>query len=107
MAYQSITMRDLYQHLGKLKAGEVILDVRSAEEFRDGHVPGSKNIPHDQVTAHIDELRKYEKVYIHCQAGGRAGRAAQALAGMGLNNLVCISFGGMGDWRAAGYPVEK
>lgn len=100
-------MQDLKEKLGKLSADELILDVRSADEYRGGHVPGSRNIPHDQVGAHIAELKKYKHIYVHCQAGGRAGRASEALMNAGLTNVVCISSSGMGEWINMGYPVEK
>jgi rhodanese-related sulfurtransferase len=102
---EQISMQQLYQKTQSLQKGEVILDVRSAEEFASGHVPGAINIPHDSVDAHVAELKKYARVYIHCQAGGRAGRAASRLSELGLTNLVCVSGGGMGDWLASGYPV--
>ena len=102
-----ITMRDLKDRLESLGRDELILDVRSPEEFQAGHVPGSRNIPHDQVANFADRLRSYRRIYVHCQAGGRAGRAADILAKLGLNNIVCVSGSGMGDWMAAGFPVER
>jgi rhodanese-related sulfurtransferase len=107
MAVSQITMRDLHSKLGNLSSGEIILDVRSSDEFRAGHVPGSMNIPHDQVASHAERLKSYSKIYVHCQAGGRAGKAVEALSRLGLNNLICVSGSGMGDWISAGYPVEK
>lgn len=104
---KNITMKDLKQKLGTLEEGEVILDVRSADEYRSGHVPGSKNIPHDQVDKHAAELGKFKRVYVHCQMGGRAGKAADILARLGLQNIVCVSGSGMGEWISLGYPVEK
>lgn len=102
-----ISMKDLYEKMGKLGPNEIILDVRGIEEFRAGHIPGSKNIPHDQVGSHIEELTRYAKIYIHCQAGRRAQMAVGVLQKAGLSNLVCVASGGMGDWIASGLPVEK
>jgi rhodanese-related sulfurtransferase len=101
-----ITVGDLHKKLGALEKDELILDVRSLDEYRSGHVPGSRNIPHDQVASHVDDLRKYKKVYVHCQAGVRAGKATDALEKLGLTNLVCVSGAGMGEWIASGFPVE-
>ncbi len=94
----------LYKNLG---SDELLLDVRTPEEFQEGHVPGSKNIPYDQVAAHIEELKKYSKIYIHCQLGGRAGRAAMELYHLGLRNLVCAADSGMKAWMLNGFPIEK
>jgi rhodanese-related sulfurtransferase len=103
----TISMKDLKEKLGHLAQDELILDVRSPEEFALGHVPGSRNIPHGNVGRFADELRKYRNVYVHCQAGGRAMIAFQELKRLGLDNLVCIASGGMGDWVAAGFPIER
>ena len=97
-------LKEKYQHLG---AGEVILDVRTSEEFADAHVPGAKNISHEQVGAHAAELSQYSKIYIYCQAGRRCEMAAQTLESKGVHNLVRVANSGMGDWQAAGLPVER
>lgn len=102
-----ISMLELKKRLETLKPGEVVLDVRTEDEYRDGHVHGSINIPHDQVASRISDLKKYSKIYIHCRSGGRAGVAFEALSRLGLSNLVCIPGSGILDWIAAGYPLEK
>jgi rhodanese-related sulfurtransferase len=104
---ERIDMNTLHSRLKSLARDELILDVRTPEEYNAGHVPGSRNIPVDQVTAHAEELRGFKRVFVHCKAGGRAGRASDALAGLGLTNLVCIGGTGMDDWVAAGHPVER
>jgi rhodanese-related sulfurtransferase len=102
-----ITMADLHSKLKQLQAKELVLDVRGPEEFAEGHVPGSRNIPHDQVAQYAEELKKFERVYIHCRSGKRAQMAVDALQKVGVNNLVCIADGGMLDWAAAGYEIVK
>jgi len=57
------------------------------------------NIPHDQIQNHVDELKKYKLLYIHCRSGARAAAAAaQTLAKAGFGNVV-------DDWIASGFPV--
>ena len=107
MANKNISMKDLHSKLDKLGPNDLILDVRGTDEYSSGHIQGSRNIPHDQVGSFSEELKKYKKIYLHCQAGGRAGRATQALEKLGLTNIACISDSGMADWIAAGYPVVK
>ncbi len=104
---KTIGMLDLNHLLGKLGSDEIILDVRQPDEFREGHLPGSRNIPHDQIETHASELRAFKTIYIHCQAGRRAGMASDALSRLGLTNIVCVSGSGMGDWVAAGLPIER
>ena len=100
-------MSDLHEHLHALESDELILDVRTPEEYAEGHIPRSKNIPHEEVVNHIEELKNFKAIYIHCRSGKRAQFAAGELQKAGLNNLVCISSSGMMDWTAAGYPTEK
>ncbi len=87
-----------------LKNNELILDVRTAAEFAQGHVTGAKNIPVDRVMNHADELKKYDALYVYCAAGMRSQTACQILSSLGLTNLVCIDDGGYADWEEAGFP---
>lgn len=105
--HKQITMTQLHDRYESLAEDEVVLDVRGRDEFSAGHVPGSRNIPHEEVEKHVEELRKFSAVYIHCQAGRRAQIAFESLEKFGLKNLVCVAGSGMKDWLAAGYPVEK
>lgn len=100
-------MDEILKKYSTLPDGEVILDVRSHDEYAEGHVPQSINIPHDQVAEHADELKKYSKIYIHCKMGGRAQKAFSALTEKGLNNLYCIDDSGMQHWLDMGYPTNK
>ncbi len=66
-----------------------LLDVRTAEEFARGHVPGAVNIPIDQLRGRLAELgadREGEWV-VYCERGPRAERAAAALQAAGFTGL--------------------
>ncbi len=102
-----MTMNELHSRLASLGPEDLVLDVRSGEEYREGHVARSRNIPYDQVAQFADELKNYRQVYIYCHIGGRAQIAAHLLANLGLENLTCIGNTGMKDWYAAGLPTEK
>lgn len=84
----------------------LILDVRSPEEFAQGHVPGAVNMAYDQVPARVDELAVYRDgdVVVYCEHGGRAGKAAASLQAAGFNVLHLE--GDMSGWRKAGRPTE-
>ncbi len=99
-------MNDLYKYLPQLGSEEIILDVRGRDEFAEGHIQGALNIPFTEVGNHIDQLKKYKKIFIHCKAGRRAQVAAYELHSQGVTQVVCISEGGMPDWIEAGYPVH-
>lgn len=103
-----ISMQELKEKRDRLKTGEeLILDVRTAEEFREGHVPGARNIPFDEVPEHAAELGKFKHVYLYCHSGGRVQWTCQMLAQLGLKNFDGVMEGGMPDWIEAGFPVEK
>jgi rhodanese-related sulfurtransferase len=102
-----MTLKEFHDRHLKLDKKDVVLDVRNPDEFRDGHIKGAINFPLPEITSHIEELKKYNRIYIHCKRGGRAQTAFQLLAGAGLTNLVCINDAGMDLWISEGYPVEK
>lgn len=89
---------------GQLDA-PLLLDVRSAEEFAGGHVPGAVNVSHEQVAARIGELGPAREVVVYCERGGRAAKAADVLrdAGFTVRHLT----GDMSGWREQGLPVER
>lgn len=105
--YDDFSMNELYAKWQNLPSDELILDNRTVEEYTDGHVPGSINIPFGQEGEHLQQLKQYKHVYIYCRSGRRAQTACAHLSIMGLDHLVCISHSGMPDWIQAGYPVEQ
>ena len=89
-------------------APPVILDVRSAAEFAEGHVPGAKNIPFWAVPWRAGELgaRPDDPIVVYCGHGPRAQLAMAALRARGFTHLSCL-VGHMASWREAGHPVER
>ena len=74
-----------------LKEGAVIIDVRTAPEFKGGHVKGSKNIPLQQVGSKLSQLQKQNKPVVFCCASGmRSGQATGMGKSKGLN---CVNGG--------------
>ena len=83
----------------------LVLDVRSADEFASGHVPGAVNISHEQVSARLGELDSTREVVVYCERGGRAAKAAEVLSGAGFT--VKHLAGDMNGWREQGLPIER
>ncbi len=81
--------------------GPVLLDVRSPEEFQQGHVPGALHLPIDQLPDRIDELQPFRTrgVIAYCEHGRRATRALDLLAEKGFTNLRLLR-GNMKAWRS-------
>jgi phage shock protein E len=74
--------------LGKLiKNGAVIVDVRSKGEFASGHVKGSINIPLEQISNNVNNLKKHNHVIVCCRSGNRSGMAKRMLQSKGLSNV--------------------
>lgn len=90
-------------------AGSLLLDVRSAAEFRGGHVRGAINLPLELVThTKVGELRGGDtarRVVLLCAAGKRATMAAERLGGKGL--LLLVVTGGTAACAQAGLPLDK
>lgn len=82
----------------------LVLDVRSDEEFSQGHVPGAVLIPHDQLEARIGELGEPREVVVYCRSGRRSGLAQPVLEKHGFQ--VRQLEGSWQGWQAAKLPEE-
>lgn len=107
MSNTTLTLKEFHDMHLKLGNNEIILDVRNPDEFQEAHIKGALNIPLPEVGQRAEELKKYDRVYIHCKRGGRAQTAFQILSGAGLTNLVCIADAGMDMWVAEGFPCVR
>ena len=71
-----------------LENDAVVIDVRTVEEFRDGHVQGSKNIPLNIIGDNIKEIQKLGKPVITCcRSGARSGSAASIMKQNGIDAI--------------------
>lgn len=84
----------------------VILDVRTAEEFAAGHVPGARNISHDLLASRVGELddARERELVVYCRSGKRAALALDALRAAGFTRLAHLEGDFLG-WQAAQRPV--
>ncbi len=80
-----------------------LIDVREANEFIGGHVPGAVNIPMSEIGGRLDELPA-EAFDVICQVGGRSARVVEALEARGYD--VTNVEGGTGEWIAQGREVQ-
>ena len=75
----------------RLEAGSapLILDVRTAKEYADGHIPGAINISHDLLAENLSEIpgSKSDEIIVYCRSGKRAGVAEKLLAEKGYSNV--------------------
>jgi apolipoprotein D and lipocalin family protein len=86
----------------------LVLDVRRAEEFTAGRVPGARNLSHEQVVADpaLLGVPMDAEIVVYCQSGRRANLALEALQKAGYTRLVHLE-GDFRGWQSQGRPVEK
>ncbi len=66
----------------------VIIDVRTVDEFNEGHIKNSKNIPLNEITSKIKSIKKLEKpVIVCCRSGMRSGQANIILKNNGIESI--------------------
>jgi rhodanese-related sulfurtransferase len=70
-----------------LQAGGVIVDVRTPEEFKSGHVKGALNIPLQIIPSKISQLKQYPHIIVCCRSGSRSGMAKTILQQKGINQV--------------------
>ena len=96
----------LLEHQSKHPAHLFVLDVRTPQEYADGHVPGAVNVPYDQLASRLAEVPKDKDVVLYCKSGRRAGIAADVLAANGYTRLSHLE-GDMNAWVEKGRPIAK
>jgi rhodanese-related sulfurtransferase len=100
----TISPNDLYEQRQSGPA-PLVLDVRTPEEFRLGHIPGALNIPHTELASRIDEVKAEHGVVLYCMVGPRARLGEKTLLDAAVPNVLHLE-GGLAAWKAAGYPVD-
>lgn len=87
----------------------VVIDVRTTDEFKAGHIPGAKNIDFfsDDFAKQLGALDKSQTYLVHCAAGGRSGKACKLIEQQQLLPSVYHLNEGFKAWEKAGKPVEK
>lgn len=87
------------------RSTNVIVDVRPQTEFEQGHIPGSINIPFDQLKDRISEIPADKCVYIVCEKGGRSIGVTMMLARHEIS-ACCVTSGGVKHWKEKGLPLN-
>lgn len=105
VTFKSISMEE-GRKIIESESGYIILDVRTKEEYDEGHIPGAVNVANEDISTtnqSIEQLPdKNQKILVYCRSGNRSKQAAKKLAVMGYNNVV--EFGGIIEWKG---DIEK
>ena len=96
--YRQISMDEAVAMMAE-ETGYIILDVRRADEFAAGHIPGAINVANESIGRdEIPELPdKNQLIMVYCRSGRRSKEAAEKLVKLGYTNIV--EFGGILDWK--------
>ena len=97
MSYTQISIEEAVAMMEK-ETDYIILDVRTAEEFAQKHIPGAINIPNETIgSEELAELPdKNQLILVYCRSGNRSKQASEKLAALGYTKI--YEFGGINDW---------
>ena len=100
--YVNITTQET-KRIMDTEDGYIILDVRTQEEYDQGHIPGAIVISHEEIEEKAEQVLtdKEQLILVYCRSGRRSKIAAEALVELGYTNIK--EFGGIIDWP---YEVE-
>ena len=104
--YRQITMEEAVTMMEE-ETGYTILDVRTAEEYSEKHIPGAINIANESIgTEDIPELLdKDQLILVYCRSGNRSKQASEKLVKLGYTNIVEI--GGINSWPGETVAGDK
>lgn len=104
--YRQITMEEAVTMMEE-ETGYTILDVRTAQEYSERHIPGAINIANESIgTEDIPELPdKDQLILVYCRSGNRSKQASEKLVKLGYTNIVEI--GGINSWPSETVADDK
>ena len=87
----------------------LVLDVRTRQEYAEGHLKGARLIPVDELDERLKEIAafKNKKVLVVCLSGGRSRKASGILANSGFEKVFNVSDGMRGVGKVPGAPIER
>lgn len=102
MPINEVSVADLEQ---ALSTGGRLVDVREADEYEAGHVPGAQHVALGSVAQNLHAFAGEGPAYVICKSGGRSLRACEFLAGQGVEAINVA--GGTMAWASSGRPVVE
>ncbi len=103
--YTSVKVTETY-NLIKEGVDIYILDVRTRDKYRKGHLRNAKNIPLADIEKRLNKIPRKKKVLVYCRDGARSVRAIRRLEVAGYTNLYHMHEGYRG-WKKAGHPTTE
>jgi len=99
---------DVFEAMLRLDSTIQLVDVRTPEEFKSGHIAKAQNlnIQSADFVKKISQLDKNRPVLVYCAVGGRSANAASQFSALGFTKVYDLK-GGITAWKSAGKAVEK
>ena len=88
------------------KSAAIFIDIRSAEEYKNGSIPQARNIPMDELEEKTASLSKSKPIILVCNMGRLAQKAATSLKKLNFEEVHVLS-GGISAWTPDGLPLKK
>lgn len=106
---EGVQVVDIAAYEQQLKQPEIqLIDVRTPEEFSEGHIENAKNINimGDDFDAQVAALDKTKPVMVYCKSGGRSAKASARLKELGFTTITDLE-GGITNWNSENKPTVK
>lgn len=102
-----VEVKDLFDAIQD-KKDFVLLDVRTTMEYSKGKIPGSINVPLDQIQTEVEKIipDKEKHIYVYCLSGSRSIIAVDEMTKFGYTNVYDVK-NGILAWRVSNFPVEN
>ena len=101
---RTISPQQLTSMVNKQKA--LVIDLRDPNEFKQGHITGSQNVPYSKISDKNQTFPADRPLILVCQLGQVAGSAARQLKSQGLQEVYKLE-GGISNWKGASMPLVK
>lgn len=98
-SYETISAEEAFKMMND---DTIILDVRTDEEYNNGHIKNALNIPLDDIINEKIDIDKNKTILVYCQSGNRSQKASSKLVSLGYEKI--YNFGGINNWP---YEVVK
>lgn len=97
------SVESLKEKLASRTDSQAFIDVRTPGEYKGAHIIGVENIPLNSLDKHIQQLSRFQEVYVSCHNGMRTSEAVKKLKARGIHAIPVE--GGIAAWRKAGFTV--
>ena len=87
------------------KEKHTLVDVRTADEYKSGYIPGAINISVQELSGKLNKIPKDKPVVVYCRSGSRSSQAARTLLGAGYTDV--YDLGGLSGWERQGGKIKR